>query len=208
MSQQKEEETISIRTKLLYYNVFQIKFISNRNERRQRYLELSILELSKILMNEFCYEYAKSKFGEKTKLCDMDTNIIYIKTDEICGVIAEDVETRFDTSNYELDRPFSQGKNKKVILLMKDELGRKIMTKLLGLGTKTYSYLIGNSSEVKKNKKKCIIKRKLKFENYKNRLEPTQLENKINYIHKNKIGKNSIKENHQELNKKKQKKKQ
>ena len=81
MSQQKEEETISIRTKLLYYNVFQIKFISNRNERRQRYLELSILELSKILMNEFWYEYAKPKFGEKTKLCDMDTNIVYIKTD-------------------------------------------------------------------------------------------------------------------------------
>ena len=62
--------------------------------------------------------------------------------------------------------------------------------------------------KLKKNKKKCIIKRKLKFENYKNRLEPTQLENKIIYIHKNKIGKISIKENHQELNKKKQKKKQ
>ena len=154
-------------------------------------------------MNEFCNECAKLKFGEKTKLCDMDTNIVYIKTDEICGVIAEDVETRFDTSNYELDRPFSQGKNKKVILLMKDELGRKIMTNLFGLGTKTYSYLIGNSSEVKKSKRKCIIKRKIKFENYKNHLEPTQLENKINQIQKIKIGKNSIKENHQELKKKK-----
>ena len=39
---------------------------------------------------------------------------------------------------------------------MKDELGRKIMTKLLGLGTKTYSYLIGNSSEVKKGKKSVL----------------------------------------------------
>ena len=157
-------------------------------------------------MNEFCNECAKLKFGEKTKLCDMDTNIVYIKTDEICGVIAEDVDTRFDTSEYELDRPFSQGKNKKVILLMKDELGRKIMTNLFGLGTKTYSYLIGNSSEVKKSKRKCIIKRKIKFENYKNHLEPTQLENKINQIQKIKIGKNSIKENHQELKKKKKKK--
>ena len=111
-------------------------------------------------MNEFCYEYAKPKFGEKTKLCDMDTNIVYIKTDEICGVTAEDVDTRFDTSDYELDRPFSQGKNKKVILLMKDELGRKIMTNLFGLGTRTYSYWKGNSSEVKKSKKKVYYKKK------------------------------------------------
>ena len=43
--------------------------------------------------------------------------------------IAEDVETRFDTSNYELDRPLPKGKNKKVIGLMKDELGGKTMTK-------------------------------------------------------------------------------
>ena len=52
--------------------------------------------------------------------------------------IAEDVETRFDTSNYELEcnsieRPLPKGKNKKVIGLMNDELGRKIMTKLVGL---------------------------------------------------------------------------
>ena len=64
---------------------------------------------------------------------------------------------------------------------MKDELGGKIMTKFDGLTSKTYSYLIDNSSEDKKAKdtKKCVIKRKLKFENYKNCLEATQLENKI-----------------------------
>ena len=43
--------------------------------------------------------------------------------------IAEDVETRFDTSNYELDRLLPKGKNKKVIGLMKDELGGETMTK-------------------------------------------------------------------------------
>ena len=86
------------------------------------YLGLSILVLSKILMYESWYDYVKPKYGEKAKLCDMDTdNIIeYIKTDDIYKDIAEDVETRFDTSNYELDRSLPKGKNKKVIRLMKD----------------------------------------------------------------------------------------
>ena len=88
-------------------------------------------------------------------------------------------------SNYELecnsiDRPLPKGKNKKVIGLMKDELGGKIMTKFVGLRAKTYSYLIDDGSEDKKAKstKKCVIKRKLKFENYKSCLEGTQPENK------------------------------
>ena len=75
---------------------------------------LSILELSKILMYEFWYDYVKPKYGEKVKLCYMDTDsfIVYIKTEDIYKDIAEDVETRFDTSNYELDRPLPKGKNK------------------------------------------------------------------------------------------------
>ena len=113
------------------------------------YLGLSILELSKILMYEFWYDYVKPKYGEKVKLCYMDTDsfIVYIKTDDIYKDIAEDVETRFDTSNYELDRPLPKGKNKKVIGLMKDELGGKIMTKFVGLRAKTYSYLIDDGSK-------------------------------------------------------------
>ena len=63
------------------------------------YLGLSILELSKILMYEFWYDYVKPKYGEKAKLCYMDTDsfIVYIKTDDIYKDIAEDVETRLDT---------------------------------------------------------------------------------------------------------------
>ena len=53
----------------------------------------------------------------------MDTDTVHIKTNDIYKDIVEDVETRFDTSNYELVRPLPQGKNKKVIGLMEDELG-------------------------------------------------------------------------------------
>ena len=91
------------------------------------YLELSILELGKILTHDFWY--AKTWWKSKLFYC------IY-KKDDIYKEIAEDVETRFDTWNYELDRPLPKRKNKKVIGLMKDELGGKIMTKFVGLRAK------------------------------------------------------------------------
>ena len=73
----------------------------------------------------------------------------------------EDVETRFDTSNFERDRPLPKGKNKKVIGLMKDELGEQIMKEFVGLRPKPYSYLKDNNDEDKKAKdtKKCVIKK-------------------------------------------------
>ena len=64
------------------------------------YLGLSILELSKILMYEFWYDCVKPKYDKKAKVCYMDKDV-YIKTDDIYKDIAEDVETRSDTSNYE-----------------------------------------------------------------------------------------------------------
>ena len=83
---------------------------------------------------------------KKQKWSYMDTNsfVVYIKADDIYKDIAEDVETRFDISNYELDRLLSKGKklkkkNKIVIGLMKDALGGKIMTKFVGLRAKAYS---------------------------------------------------------------------
>ena len=81
---------------------------------------------------------------------DTPSFIVYIKTDDIYKDTAEDVQTRFDTSNNELDRPLPKGKHKKVIGLMKDELAGKIITKFVGLRAKTSSYLIGDDSEDKK----------------------------------------------------------
>ena len=135
------------------------------------YLGLSILEISKILIYEFWYDYIKPKYGDNVKRCYMDTDsfIMHIKTEDFYNDIANDVEKRFDTSNYEEDRPIPTGNNKKVIGLMKDELGLKIITEFVALRPKTYSYLTDDCKEGRKAKgtKKCVIKRELKFNNYK-----------------------------------------
>ena len=75
------------------------------------YLGLSILEISKILMYEFWYDYMKPKYNDNVKLCYVDTDnfVMNIKAEDV----ANDVETRFDTSNYEVNRPLPTGKNKK-----------------------------------------------------------------------------------------------
>ena len=136
------------------------------------YLGLSILDISKILMYEFWYDYMKRKYGNRVKLCYMDTDsfVMNIKTNDFYKDISNDVDKRFDTSNYECNRPLPTGKNKKIIGLMKDELGGKIITKFATLRPKTYSYLTDDGKEVKKAKgtKKCIIKRMIKFDDYKN----------------------------------------
>ena len=92
---------------------------------------------------------------------DTDSFIAYIKTDYIYKDILEDVETRFGTWNYDLDRSLPKGKDKKVIgLIRKFKLDGKITTKFVRLRTKTYSYLIDDGSEDKKAKgtKSCVIK--------------------------------------------------
>ena len=118
------------------------------------YLGLSILDISKILMYEFWYDYMKPKYGNDVKLCYMDTGsfVMNIKTNDFYKDIANDVDKRFDTSNYEVNRPLPTGKNKKVIGLMKDELGGKIITEFVTLRPKTYSYLTMMVKKIKKLK--------------------------------------------------------
>ena len=100
---------------------------------------------------------------------DTDSLVYDIKTEDFYRDIAEDVETRFDTSGYEPDRPLPIGKNKKVIGLMKDELDGKIMKEFIGLRPKMCSYKIGVKNEPKKCKgiKKCVVKKTISFEDYK-----------------------------------------
>ena len=107
------------------------------------YLGQAILDISKTLMYEFWYDYIKPKYGDKARLCYMDTDsfVINIKTEDFYKDIASDVERWFDTSNYDKkdNRPLPIGKNKKVIGLFKDELGGKIIKEFCALKAKVYA---------------------------------------------------------------------
>ena len=119
LPQQKEEDTIWCQNQFIILQSFsETEILINK----LFYLGLSIRELSKILMWEILYDYVKPKYDEKVKLCSMNTNsfTVYIKIDDIYKDITRDVETGLKN-------------NKKVIGLMKDELGGKIMTKFVGL---------------------------------------------------------------------------
>ena len=135
------------------------------------YLGLCILEISKIIMYEFWYDYVKNKYGNKARLYYMDTDsfAINIKTNDFYEDISQDVNERFDTSNYTFDRPLPKGINKKVIGLMKDELGGCIITEFVALRPKTGSYITNDFTELKKAKgtKKCVVKKMLRFSDYK-----------------------------------------
>ena len=80
-------------------------------------------------MYEFWYDYIIQKYGENARICYINAEnfIVHAKTDDIYKDIAKDVQTRFDTSNYEKDRPLPKGKNIKIIGLIKEELGGKAM---------------------------------------------------------------------------------
>ena len=90
---------------------------------------------------------------------DTDSFIMNIKTEDFYKDIANDVKKRFDTTNYEVNRPLPTRKNKKVIGLMNDELGGRVITEYVTLRPKTYSYLTDDFKEDKKAKgtKKCVI---------------------------------------------------
>ena len=81
-------------------------------------LGLSILEISKTLMYEFWYDYMKAKYANNVKLYYMDTDsfIMNIKANDFYKDISNDVENRFDTSNYDVNRPLPTGKNKKSLV--------------------------------------------------------------------------------------------
>ena len=134
------------------------------------YLGLSTLDLSKTVMYEFWYDYVKPKYGENSKPCYMDTDFHF-------SYITEDVETRFDISNVKIDRPLPKGKYKNVMGLMKYGLDGQFMKE----------FVDSNKDKKAKGTNKSVIKRKHKFQYYKNCLEAAQIENKMNLLEKNNI---------------------
>ena len=139
------------------------------------YLGISILAISKTLTYESWYGYLKPKYKDNAKLCYMDTDsfVINILTEEFFEDISNDVERWFDTFDYDKNDkgPLSMGIDKKVIGMFKDELGG-IMKEFCALRAKTCANLMDDDKESKKARgvKRCVIKRRLMFENYKDSL--------------------------------------
>ena len=140
------------------------------------YLGQAILDLSKTIMYEFHYDYMKEKYNEvdlKLLYMDTDTLVYKIRTEDFYKDISENVETGFDMSGYVPDRPLPIGKNKKVIGLMKDELGGKIMKEFISLRPKMYSYRVDENGDTQsepkicKGIKKCVVKNTIRFDDYK-----------------------------------------
>lgn len=128
-------------------------------------LGLSILDISKMVMNEYWSDFLKLKYGNNVKLCHMDTDSfkVHVKTKYVYADPAVDVQKRFDTSNYEVDRPLQVGKNKNVMELMKGKLNGKMIKKFVALRPKIYSYMTddGYVHKEAKGTKKCAIKQNL-----------------------------------------------
>ena len=137
------------------------------------YLGQAILDLSKTIMYEVHYDYMKQKHNSnRLQLCYMDTNLLvhHIKTNDFYIDITDDVPKRLDTSGYCSNHSLPIELNKKVIGLTKDELGGAIMSEFAVLRSKLYSFRKIDRSEDKKCKgiKKCVVKKTLSFDDYKN----------------------------------------
>ena len=110
-------EPIFHTTKFFTENVWAIEMRKNQIlMNKPVYLDWPILDLSKTIMHKFWYDYVKPNYDANTKMLHgqlryTDSVNVHVKTDHIYQDIAEDVETRFDTSNFGLDRPLPK-KNK------------------------------------------------------------------------------------------------
>ena len=145
------------------------------------YLGQVILDNSKMLMYEYWYDYLRPTYGDKIKLCYMDTDsfIIYVETEDFYKDISNDIDKWFDTSNFskDINRPLEKGKNK-VIGKFKDELGGLIMSEFCALRSKACAFLIDGFNDIDyekhninkkaKGTKKCVIKNKITFNDYVN----------------------------------------
>ena len=106
-------------------------------------------------MYDFHYNYIKQKYGDKAKLLFTDTDsLMYeIQTEDFYEDIREDVEDKFDTSEYKSDHPIGEEyirKNKMVIGMFKDEAKGKIIKEFVGLRAKLYSFKMFEGDEKKK----------------------------------------------------------
>ena len=154
------------------------------------YVGMCILDLSKTLMYDFHYNYIKKKYGDKAKLLFTDTDSLtyQIEADDVYQDFSNNIE-KFDNSDYNKSSKFFNGSNKKVIGKFKDEACGIPITEFVGLRSKMYSYMKDNQKGGKTAKaiKKCVIKKDITHENYKETLfNKKQMHHKMKTIRSDK----------------------
>ena len=155
------------------------------------YIGQAILDISKTLMYEFFYDYLKPKYGDKIKICYMDTDsfILHIQTEDFYKDISHDVNEWFDTSEIskKANRPITPRINKKELGMMKFELGDDEMIECTNARAKLYAYLYQkrnneiHESKRAKGTKKCITKKELTYQDFKDSVENGTIKRKIQY---------------------------
>ena len=175
-----EKEATKLAAKVSFdrLTIFDENLIAIHNKRTKLlfnkpiYLGMCILDLSKTLMYNFHYNYIKKKYGDRAKLLFTDTDSLAyeLKTDDFYADIADDVRSRFDTSDYPKDHTsgIETGVNKKVIGMFKDEAGGKQIEEFVGLRSKLYSYKMAGEDHKKcKGVKKSVVKKTITHDDYK-----------------------------------------
>jgi hypothetical protein len=135
------------------------------------YVGLSVLDLSKLHMYQFHYDFIKPKYNEKATLLFTDTDSLtyHIETEDLYKDMKENKEL-FDFSDYNGEGFLSKDNtNKKVIGKFKDETEGKPIVEFCGLRSKMYSVKLDNGKEKKTGKeiKKSAMKRQIHHEDYK-----------------------------------------
>ena len=118
---------------------------------RLAYIGMCILELSKVLMFEFHYDYIKNKYGNNSRLLFTDTDCLMyeIKTEDVYKDFSNDKEM-FDFSNYSTKSKYYDNSNKLVVNKMKDGATGVAIEEFVRLMPKMYSYFVNDNSEYKK----------------------------------------------------------
>ena len=141
------------------------------NMNKPIYLGMTILDVSKIPMHEFLYDYLRPRYKENINLCYMDTDsfIFNVKTEDSYKDISNDNKQRFDTSNIQTNIPLKIRVNKKMLGMWKDILADFPMKEFIGIRPKSYAYLQDNGKIGKRAEgiKKCVTKKNLGFNGYK-----------------------------------------
>lgn len=133
------------------------------------YVGFSVLELSKVKMMDFHYNYIQKKYGSKAKLCitDTDSLVYHIETEDVYEDFYKDKEL-FDFSDFSKDSKFHCDDNKKVVGVFKEENKGEPIIELVGQQSKCYSLLQENDCKnTAKGIKRCVKEKYLKHELYK-----------------------------------------